>query len=662
MARKPPKGKSLAEVNPELAKQWHPTENGDLTPSDVSTGSGAKVWWKCSEGDDHEWQAGVGKRNSGRGCPICAGKKIVLSNCLATLNPSLSKEWHPTKNGDLTPYDVTIGSSKNVYWKCNEADDHEWQSPIKIRNNYGTRCSICLGLIVVKSNCLATTHPALALEWHPTKNREITTHDVSVNTNKSYWWKCDKGDDHEWEASISSRKDKEDRRGTGCPVCEGLKVVKSNCLATTHPALALEWHPTKNESLKPQDVVAGSEKKVWWKCDKGDDHEWKASIGNRSKGKGCSVCAGRTVVNSNCLATIDPKLAKEWHPTKNGELTPYDVLAGSHTKVWWKCDKGDDHVWKSQITSRLSGIGCSICAGKTVVNSNCLATIDPELAKEWHPTKNGELTPMTVSAGTSRRVWWKCDKGDDHVWKAQISSRSQGNGCAVCSNHLIVNSNCLATTHSKFVKEWHPSKNGELTPYDVGAGSNMKVWWKCDKGDDHEWKTSIGKRVSDQNCPFCTLTPQSKQELTITFELIKFFKDINPKGFKTRVKGKLWSIDIYIPQLKLGIEFDGSYWHKDKRELDKLKTENLEEEGFEIFRVREEPLKKIFDDDIMSKQPFNPKQLTNDILAQIMKMYELDTKKIAKIQSYIAKKELQNEKGLDKYIEMILTEKAEKKN
>ncbi len=43
-----------------------------------------------------------------------------------------------------------------------------------------------------------------------------------------------------------------------------------------------------------------------------------------------------------------------------------------------------------------------------------------------------------------------------------------------------------------------------------------------------------------------------------------------------------------------------------------------------------------------------------------MKMYELDAKKIAKIESYIAKKELQNEKGLDKYIEMILTEKAEK--
>ena len=65
--------------------------------------------------------------------------------------------------------------------------------------------------------------------------------------------------------------------------------------------------------------------------------------------------------------------------------------------------------------------------------------------------------------------------------------------------------------------------------------------------------------------------------------------------------------------------------------------------------------------DIRNKKPFNAKQVTNDILTQIMSRYSLNAKKIAKIESYIAKKELQNEKGLDKYIDMILTEKAEKK-
>jgi len=118
----------------------------------------------------------------------------------------------------------------------------------------------------------------------------------------------------------------------------------------------------------------------------------------------------------------------------------------------------------------------------------------------------------------------------------------------------------------------------------------------------------------NSKCPFCTLTPQSKQELTITFELLTLFPAINPRGFKTRVEGKLWTIDIYIPSINLGVEFDGSYWHKDKRALDKLKTKKLEGDGFNILRVREEPLKKISDSDIMSKQPFNAKEITNNIL------------------------------------------------
>ena len=117
----------------------------------------------------------------------------------------------------------------------------------------------------------------------------------------------------------------------------------------------------------------------------------------------------------------------------------------------------------------------------------------------------------------------------------------------------------------------------------------------------------------------------------------------------------MWSIDAYIPQLKLGIEFDGSYWHKDKRALEKLKTIQLREEGLDIIRIREQSkvatLKKNTKNDVISQTPFNGKEVINNVLKQIMKMYELDNKKIAKIESYIAKKELQNEKGLDKYID-----------
>ena len=649
--RKPPKGKSLAELNPDLAKEWHPTKNGSLTTFDVSPGSEEKVWWKCDKGIDHEWKSIIYNRKRGSGCPICSGHKVVLSNCLATLNPELAKEWHPTKNDELTPFDVTEGTHRKVWWKCDKGHDHEWMSSVYHRS-YGRGCPVCRGLKVVLSNCLATLNPELAKEWHPTKNDELTPFGVTDGTPKKVWWKCPKGDDHEWKASIANRS-----QGNDCSICSGRTVVLSNCLATLNPKLAKEWHPRKNPSITPFDVSEFSHKKVWWKCDKGDDHEWESAVSNRSKGKGCPICSGKTAVKSNCLATLNPELAKEWHPIKNGSLTPFDVSEYSNIKVWWKCPKGDDHEWISGVSQRSKGNGCPICSGDKVVISNCLATLNPILSKEWHPTKNGDFTPYNVTENYSKKIWWKCDKGDDHEWLSTVNNRSQGKGCPICSNQKTVLSNCLETLNPELAKEWHPTKNDELTPFDVTEGTHRKVWWKCDKSDDHEWISAVRDRSNGNGCPFCTLTPQSRQELTISFELQQFF-DINPKGFKTRIHGKLWTIDIYIPELNLGIEFDGSYWHKDKRALDKLKTEKLKSDGFKIMRIREEPLKSITGIDVISKIPFNAKVVTNEILKHIMTTYSVEPKKVKKIEKYLHKEEIQNEKGLDAYIDMILTEKG----
>jgi hypothetical protein len=187
----------------------------------------------------------------------------------------------------------------------------------------------------------------------------------------------------------------------------------------------------------------------------------------------------------------------------------------------------------------------------------------------------------------------------------------------------------------ELAKQWHPTKNGNLNPSDITSKSGKSVWWQCQKDKEHFWKSKVSNRSNGRNCPYCTLTPQSRQELIITHELITIFKGINPKGFKTRVKGKLRSIDIYIPNLKLGIEFDGSRWHKDKRAFDKLKTEELEAKGFNIIRVRQKPLKRIFEDDVMAEKKYDGKKITNDILIQIMKDYKLGKSTILKINKYI---------------------------
>jgi hypothetical protein len=429
MARKPPKGKSLAELNPELAKQWHTSKNGDLNPSDVLPGSATRVWWKCDKDDTHIWDALVVQRNKGTKCPLCPRPRRIPKpgRSFAEKNPDLITEWHTTEN-KLSPYDYNYGSNEIVWWKCGEGDDHEWEASLKQRNN-GSGCLICAGKKVVKSNSLATLHPELAKEWHLTKNGSLTPNDFTSGSNKKVWWKCDKGVDHEWQEVIYERT-----QGNGCTICSGRKIVQSNSLATLHPELAKEWHPTKNGNVTPNDV-GHSAQDIWWKCDKGDDHEWQQSTNNRLKGSGCPICSKHKVVKSNCLATTHPEMAKEWHPTKNGSITPDDVTSGSGKRIWWKCDKAEDHEWNASPSGRnLSG--CPVCAGQKVVKSNCLATTHPDLAKEWHPTKNGSITPNNMTAGSSKyMIWWICKDNSSHIWDSSVSNRTRGNGCPSCAEY-----------------------------------------------------------------------------------------------------------------------------------------------------------------------------------------------------------------------------------
>jgi hypothetical protein len=266
---------------------------------------------------------------------------------------------------------------------------------------------------------LLRNNPELAKEWHPTENIPLTPNHVTPGSNKRVWWVCSKG--HEWEAMINMRN-----RGRGCPYCAGNKVSVETSLYTVNPRLASEWHPTKNGSLTPKDVSPGSTKKAWWFCKKG--HEWEAQIRYRNRGTGCPYCAGR-IGSDNCLEAINPKLAKQWHPKKNGGLTPKDVTPNSDKKAWWICDRG--HEWQATISNRNRARGCPYCAGRAVGEDNCLETVNPSLAGEWHPVKNGRLTTRDVTPGSNKRVWWRCRKG--HAWEAIINSRNQGFGrCPYC--------------------------------------------------------------------------------------------------------------------------------------------------------------------------------------------------------------------------------------
>ena len=164
-----------------------------------------------------------------------------------------------------------------------------------------------------------------------------------------------------------------------------IKPNKDNCLAALRPDLVKEWDYEKNYPLTPFDIAPYSNKKVWWKCKCG--HSYDATVANKSKGNNCPYCCQRKICIDNCLATLNPKLAAEWHSTKNGKLTSWDVVCGSDQRVWWECEK--HHEWFATILSRACGARCPYCSGNKVCIDTCLATLNPELAKEWDYDKIG---------------------------------------------------------------------------------------------------------------------------------------------------------------------------------------------------------------------------------------------------------------------------------
>lgn len=317
---------------------------------------------------------------------------------------------------------------------------------------------------------LANTHKELLCEidgWDPTT--------VSAGSEKKLPWKCRRG--HKWVAAVKSRAN-----GSGCPVCSGRSVESGfNDLATTHPHLVAQadgWDPTK--------VSAGSNRKVYWKCQR--DHSWIASICSRSAGSGCPICGNRRVLPGyNDLATLNPKIASEasgWDPTT--------VAPHSNKKKMWLCPAG--HQYLATVAHRSEGKGCPFCSGRQVlVGFNDLTTTHPSLAAEAYG-----WDPKTVSAGSHKRLNWKCPIG--HVWDQVVKDRTLLEfGCSYCSGKRVLRGfNDLATTHPDLASE---AVNWDPTTVSKGS-SNKKREWKCTNG--HRYFETPSHRVyMNSGCPFC---------------------------------------------------------------------------------------------------------------------------------------------------------------
>lgn len=343
---------SLADTHPHLVRVWHPSANGDLRPGNVVAGSDKEVMWVCDDGHEYPMLV-LEKARRNAGCSVCSNHRVdPRVNAFSVTHPAAAATWHPHRNGDLTPDDFTSGSSREMWWMCEEKG-HDFPMTIYYRCR-GDKCQVCTRKRAHPTTSFAATHPREASRWHPTRNGSVLASDVLSGTKKKYWFLCEeKG--HHYEAPVLTQS-----RGFGCNICAGRVVDEQNCMRTTHPNLARDFHPTANGSLTPDNTLASTYKKIIWLCEHG--HDWPASGLNRVKGTGCPFCANFSCWTGwNDMATTRPDLAADWDWERNGQLAPTMVIAGTGKRIAWKCATCDHH-WPARGNDRVRGSGCPECA------------------------------------------------------------------------------------------------------------------------------------------------------------------------------------------------------------------------------------------------------------------------------------------------------------
>jgi hypothetical protein len=341
----------LETTHPEIAKDadgWNPAE--------YSAGSHLKVTWKCRL--EHRWSAPIKSRTlQNSGCPSCSGRRVLSGfNDLKTLNPEIAEQafgWDPTT--------VTVASNRTLEWKCRKG--HIWNASVASRTVGGRKsegygCPYCSGKrVAVGFNDLQTRFPLIASEadgWDPEK--------ITGGSKRKLNWKCNKG--HSWIAAVVDRTGV---NSSGCPYCSNQKVLQGfNDLATTHPELSTEL-----VSEDPTKIIAGTNRKVKWKCPEG--HQWSATVHSRSNskaGRGCPTCA-ITGFDPNKDGYLYFLEHPSWIMYQIGITNVPDKRLASHGRLGWNLIQlrgpSEGHLtqqWETAILRMLKAKGADLSNDK----------------------------------------------------------------------------------------------------------------------------------------------------------------------------------------------------------------------------------------------------------------------------------------------------------
>ena len=558
------KEKKYVSDNAQLMVEWDWEKNTELgfDPTKLTCGSGKKVWWICEK--MHSFDATVANRSNGKGCPICAGRKVLVGYndletwCMENNRIDLIEEFDKEKN-DFSMKEITKSCKKEVWWLC--PNGHSYSATLHHRIRMNTGCGACSHKVFLSGhNDLQSTNPEIAKEFDVEKNGITPDQVMAGSNNKKYWFICPKG--HSYSATLLNRK-----KGRNCPIC-------AKEMHVSFPEKAIFFYLKKyNFEVKENyrapylknkefDIYIANinfaieyDGKVWHKNIQRDiEKDYISEINGvkliRIREIGCPDYDSASIkfyVTAESIGELEDAIRfviKTANPIielndtldiniERDRTSIYELMDLSEKsnsilskrpeiEHFWDYERNgmlkpdqvsfsslkiakficpEGHRWESKVRNFYVSPRCPICSGKRILKGfNDLGTTNPELKEIW--SEKNKLSIDNYSHGSNETVLWKCENCQCEYEMRIADKTTKKYGCPYCNNRKILKGfNDLETINPTLAKEWNYQKNNELMPIDVTPNSHIKVWWRCSQG--HEWQAAICNRNKGQECPIC---------------------------------------------------------------------------------------------------------------------------------------------------------------